>query len=170
MRTGNARHGVLHLAKRCVVGFAMLLGVGGCDLLNDPERARLAVEVESLVYAPGGSVRVTLRNDERASWYAIPGCASGLQRREAGTWQPITFYCLAAHVTDSAVDQLSVSHVEVPAGGSAVLEYVLPIDAAPGSYRIGVTFYEGPSYEGRSESRNSATFEVRSFSLGARRE
>lgn len=170
MRTGNARYGVLHLAKRCVVGFAMLLGVGGCDLLNDPERPRLAVDVEALSYAPGDTVRVTLRNDERASWYFLAGCASGLQRRQGGQWQPIANVCLAPRVTAPAVDWLSVEPLEVPSGGSYLLWYVLPEDAADGEYRVGATFYTRPSYDGRSESRNSATFEVRSFSLGARGE
>jgi len=159
---------VLHLAKRCAAGFALLLGVGACDLLNDPERPRLAVDVEALSYAPGDTVRVTLRNDERASWYFIAGCASGLQRREGATWQPIGNFCLAARAAAPAVDWLSVAPLEVPAGGSYALWYVLPEDAAAGEYRIGATFYTRPSYEGRSESRNSATFEVRSLSLTTR--
>ncbi len=146
----------------------MLVGVWGCDLLTDPERAELTVEVQSLSYAPGDTVRVTLRNDERASWYFLAGCASGVQRREAGTWQAIAYYCAAARATDAAVDQLTVAPIEVPAGGSSSLWYLLPADAAPGTYRVAATFYPGPSYEGRSETRSSPTFEVRSPSLAAR--
>lgn len=168
MRNDILRRRLRDRAQRIVVGLAMLVVLGGCDLLTGPERVKLAVEVQSLTYAPGDTVRVTLRNDERSSWYYLAGCYSAVQRREGNAWVSIADYCGLSRSSALAVDWLTVAPLEVPAGGSYALWYVLPADAAPGPYRIAATFYSDPTYEGRNVNRASPTFEVLSFSLATR--
>lgn len=153
---------------RGLASLALLLGLGGCELFTEPERVRVSVEVEALSYAPGDTVRVTLRNEERTSWYFLGGCPSNIQRWDGNSWVPIADYCGLSRTLDPGLVWLSVAPLEVPARGTAELWFVLPAGTAEGTYRAVAGFFAGPTTDSRSVGRASATFQVLNFSLAAR--
>lgn len=149
--------------------------LSACDLFTSPDEPALRVELPAAFFLPGDTIVATLRNDSDSPWYFVGVCNEGLQRRENGTWVPVSAWECRLFLRDSAaagadgVSWLTYAPTEVPAGGTITSWYTLPSDAALGEYRIGATFYSRPDASGRRETRYSPRFDVLLSGAAARR-
>lgn len=144
-----------------LLAIAIVPLMAACDLFTSPDRVRLSAEVSAEYYSQGDDVTLTLRNEAEDPWYFVGGCNTGLQRLEAGRWVPAyEMYCRLEASGSTAIDQMVVAPLEVPAGGSLEVTYSLPLDAVLAYHRIVATFYGSPELSGRAVNRQTAHFGV----------
>lgn len=124
------------------------LGPGGLEVGNAllGGEAGVVLETDADVYAPGGSMTLTLENqgDEPVGYNL---CVHGLERRSGDAW------------TSVESERVCTAHLEMlEPGQSAAYGTTVPADLASGEYRVRIPLY----LPDREEQRDvvSAAFQV----------
>lgn len=156
--------------RRRAAGLLCLLSLGACALF-EPNDPRLSVEVAADVdYAPGATIPAMLRNRSGSDWYYAGPCNPAFERRDGDAWVPAHEAVCGLFSVDpaSSPDRLSYAPLLVAAGDERRVTFRVPEEAASGTHRIRVSFVSRSDGGGRSTTRFSSPFEVRSPSLAVR--
>jgi hypothetical protein len=155
---------MMNLSKvRPVLALALLLSAAGCELFTESDRPRVALTLPASAFVRGGSLPLSMENRSGRSWYAIALCNNGIERLQEGVWTPVygnscSAFVMAEETSDTT--RLTYAPTEVAPGATVVLNWTLPLDAAPGAHRIRVRVTSGPCGDGDAYELLSPQFTV----------